>query len=78
GLPIHLAFCSRHESGSQSLTAYALCCRLRGIVVARVFDLERRMRVQVLSQALKVSWGLALGKVRPQFRAMTEQVSIPT
>ena len=32
----------------------------------------------VLSQALEVSWGLALGKVRPQFRAMTEQVSIPT
>jgi hypothetical protein len=44
------------------------------LVVARVFDLVRRMRVQVLSQALEVSWGLALGKLRPQFRAMTEQV----
>jgi hypothetical protein len=51
---------------------------LHVLVVARGFHLARRMRVPVLPQALEVSWGLALGKVRPQFRAMTEQVSIPT
>ena len=38
---------------------------LHVLVVARGFHLARRMRVPVLPQALKVSWSLALGKVRP-------------
>ena len=47
---------------------------LHVLVVARGFHLARRMRVPVLPQALEVSWGLALGKLRLQFRAMAEQV----
>lgn len=43
------------------------------LVVACVLRLVRRMRVPVPSQAVEVSRGLALAKLRQQFPAMTEQ-----
>ena len=53
GLPIHLAFCSLDESVSQSLTAYALCCRLTGVGCGSRFSSRVECEFQFCRKLLK-------------------------